>query len=81
MGLVMEGKTPPPRAHYPLYHEGILIGETCSGSLSPTLQNGIAMAYLPASVAVPGTRIEMDIRGKRFPAVVTKRPMYRSTSK
>lgn len=76
-GLVMKGKTPPPRAHYGVFHEGIQIGETTSGSLSPSLQNGIAMAYLPTLLANPGTEVEINIRGTHFPAVVSKRPMFR----
>ncbi len=75
-GLVMEGKTPPPRAHYPIFSDGKLVGETTSGSLSPSLQIGIAMAYLPLELSGSGTAVQVDIRGKRFPARVAKRPMY-----
>lgn len=75
-GLVMEGKTPPPRAHYPIVHEGKVVGETTSGSLSPSLQTGIAMAYLPGPLFEIGTKVHLDIRGKLFPATVSKRPMY-----
>ena len=75
-GLVMEGKTPPPRAHYPVLFEGKPISETTSGSLSPSMQAGIAMAYLPLEISSPSTLVQVDIRGKLFPAKVTKRPMY-----
>jgi aminomethyltransferase len=77
VALVLEGKTPPPRPHYPVYSEDLLVGETCSGSLSPTLGVGIAMAYLPSALSAPGTRVELEIRGRRFPALVAKRPLYR----
>ncbi|MEK0445187.1 MAG: hypothetical protein RLZZ399_508 [Verrucomicrobiota bacterium] len=79
-GLVMRGKTPPPRAHYGVFHEGLQIGETTSGSLSPSLQCGIAMAYLPTALANPGTEVEINVRGSHFPAVVSKRPMYRPSA-
>ncbi len=79
MGLIMEGKTPPPRSHYPIFHEGVAVSETTSGSLSPTMGIGIAMAYLPINLAQPGTRLELDVRGKRFPAIVSKRPMYKAS--
>ena len=75
----MVGATPPPRSHYGVWHEGAQIGETCSGGLSPTLGCGIGLAYLPASIT-PGTAIEIDIRGRRFPAVVEKKPLHRGGS-
>jgi aminomethyltransferase len=77
VALVLEGKTPPPRPHYSIFSAGALVGETCSGSLSPTLGQGIAMAYLPSALCAPGTRVELEIRGRRFPALVSKRPLYR----
>lgn len=70
-------KAPPPRAHYPVVKDGVVIGETCSGSLSPSLGCGIGLAYLPADVAKVGTPIEIDIRGRRFAAVIEKKPLYR----
>jgi len=51
-------------------------GEVTSGTLSPCLQAGVGLAYLPAERAVPGTEIEIDVRGRLRPAVVTKRPLY-----
>jgi aminomethyltransferase len=77
VGLMMPEKTPPPRPHYPVLHDGVVLGETTSGSLSPTLGRGIAMAYVPAACAEPGTQLEIEVRGRRFPATVVKRPMYR----
>jgi aminomethyltransferase len=52
-------------------------GEVTSGTLSPSLGIGIGMAYLPAERAEPGTRIEIDVRGKLRPARVERRPLYR----
>jgi aminomethyltransferase len=52
-------------------------GEVTSGTLSPCLGVGIGMAYLPAGRAEPGTRIEIDVRGKLRSAVVDRRPLYR----
>ena len=71
----MQGPTPPPRSHYGVWKDGAQIGETCSGGLSPTLSCGIGMAYLPPDAAKPGTTIEIDIRGRRFPAIVEKKPL------
>ena len=51
-------------------------GEVTSGTLSPSLGVGIGMAYLPADRAAPGTRFEIDVRGKTRAAVVKTKPLY-----
>ena len=52
-------------------------GEVTSGTLSPCLGIGIGMAYLPSDRTEPGTRIEIDVRGKLREAQVERRPLYR----
>jgi glycine cleavage system T protein (aminomethyltransferase) len=52
-------------------------GEVTSGTLSPSLEVGIGMAYVPAAHAAVGTRLEIDVRGKIRPAVVKQKPLYR----
>jgi aminomethyltransferase len=52
-------------------------GEVTSGTLSPCLEVGIGMAYVPAERAQPGTELEIDVRGKVRPAVVGTKPLYR----
>lgn len=73
----MTGAAPPPRPHYPVAHAGQIVGEVCSGTQSPSLSTGIGMAYLPLSATTIGTTIEIEIRGRRFPAEVVKKPFYR----
>ncbi len=73
----MLGKTPPPRSHYGVFREGEQIAETTSGGLSPSMNMGIGMAYLPTQFARINEQIEIDIRGRRFPAIVEKKPLYR----
>ena len=51
-------------------------GIVTSGTLSPCLESGIGMAYLPVSACEPGTAIEVDVRGKLRPAEVRKKPLY-----
>jgi aminomethyltransferase len=55
-------------------------GEVTSGTLSPSLGSGIGMAYVPAGAAAPGTRLELDVRGKIRAAVVKEKPLYRKGS-
>lgn len=73
----MTEKSPPPRAHYPIWIDGVKVGETTSGALSPSLNQGIAMAYLPVEFTRPGQALKIDIRGNQFAAVVEKKPFYR----
>ena len=53
------------------------IGEVTSGNLSPILQKGIGLGYVPVSFASPGTTIAVEIRGKLIPAVIVKPPFYK----
>jgi aminomethyltransferase len=53
------------------------IGEVTSGNLSPLLQKGIGLGYVPPAFAKPGTTIAIDIRGKIIQAVIVKPPFYR----
>ena len=76
----MKETSPPPRAHYPLFKDGRAIAEIASGTLSPTLNIGIGMAYLPAEFARINEEIEVDIRGRRFPATIEKKPLHRKGS-
>jgi aminomethyltransferase len=52
-------------------------GEVTSGTFSPCLERGIGMAYVSAHRAVPGTPIEIDVRGTIRPATVAEKPLYR----
>jgi aminomethyltransferase len=53
------------------------VGTVTSGTFSPTLEKSIAMAYVAPDAASPGTALEVDIRGKREPAVVVPLPFYK----
>src|SRR4051794_23783780 len=55
-------------------------GVVTSGTLSPCLEIGIGMAYVPRAAAEPGTPIEVDVRGKKRSAEVRKRPLYQKES-
>lgn len=71
-------KGPPPRSHYPVLSiAGEVVGELASGALSPSLMTGIGMAYLPAEFAKTGTSLQIEVRGKLFPAEVVKKPFYK----
>ena len=75
----MEGKGPPPRPHYSIFRNGERIGEVTSGTLSPSLNYGIGMAYVSAPHAKIGTKIDIEIRGQKFPAIIEKKPLYKKS--
>jgi aminomethyltransferase len=75
----MEGKGPPPRPHYSVFSNGERIGEVTSGTLSPSLNYGIGMAYINAPHTKIGTKLEIEIRGQKFPAQIEKKPLYKKS--
>jgi aminomethyltransferase len=73
----MKEKGPPPRPHYTVFRNGKRIGEVTSGTLSPSLNWGIGMAYVSSAHAKIGAEIDIEIRAQKFPATVEKKPLYR----
>ncbi|MBS1695916.1 MAG: glycine cleavage system aminomethyltransferase GcvT [Actinobacteria bacterium] len=67
------------RAGYTVHRSagGSAVGTITSGALSPTLGYPIALAYLDATLAEPGTVVDVDIRGNRERFEVTSAPFYR----
>jgi aminomethyltransferase len=65
-----------PRQGNPVLIGGEPVGEVTSGTLSPCLDYGIGMAYVPVAATEPGTPIDVDVRGRVRPAEVRKRPLY-----
>jgi aminomethyltransferase len=78
----MTGKSAPPRPHYPIWNtmpaDGS-IGEVTSGTQSPSLGIGIGLGYMNTAFAKPGTMIEIEIRGKRAPAMVVAKPIFKKS--
>ncbi len=58
--------------------EGTQVGATTSGTYSPTVKAGIALARLEQTSAAVGTRVQVDIRGRRVNATVVPTPFYRN---
>ena len=77
VGLQMQGRNIA-RHHYPVLHEGRKVGIVTSGTLAPTLGSAIALAYVPIALAQVGQSVEVEIRGKSYPATIVKRPFYRA---
>ncbi len=73
----MKDKGPPPRPHYSVFENSERIGEVTSGTLSPSLNWGVGMAYVSAPHAKIGAQIDIEIRGQKFPATIEKKPLYK----
>ena len=73
----MTDKSAPPRPHYPIWVNGASAGIVTSGTQSPSLNCGIGMGFVPAELAKPDTKIEIEIRGRRFAAVIVPKPIFK----
>ena len=69
-----------PRPHYPVLSGQERVGGTTSGTFSPTLRVGIAMAYVsPRDRFEAGDEVEIDVRGRRGRAGVVRPPFVSSS--
>ena len=74
VGLLVGGRQPVREGAMVLDREANEVGKVTSGTFSPTLQRPIAMAYVPAEMAEPGSHVKLGQRGKLFQAEVTAMP-------
>ena len=78
-GLRMRERRHIPRAHYPVFEDDRVIGEVTSGTFSPTLRAGIALALIDTSSGVgQGDEVAIDVRGRRSVMRVVKPPFVAS---
>lgn len=75
VGLKMRGHAIPRRGFSVLIGDR-KIGEVTSGTYSPLLQRGIAMAYVDVEYASIGNIFNMDVRGQTVEAEVVSMPFY-----
>ena len=76
VGMTVEERIP--RPHCPILSaEGEVVGEVTSGTRSPTLGTGIALGYVAANCAEPGTNLQIDVRGRMAAATVVRGPFYK----
>jgi aminomethyltransferase len=74
VGLIVEGRQPVREGATVVDASGAAIGRVTSGGFAPSVGQPIAMAYVPAALAVPGTTITLAQRGKTHSATVTAMP-------
>jgi aminomethyltransferase len=76
VGLSVDGRRPAREGYRVLSEDGREVGVVTSGTLSPTLQRLVAMAYVEPQLATVGTRLQVDVRGQQVGAEVVKLPFY-----
>jgi len=80
VGYVVSQKGAIPRHGYDVYLANHKVDIVRSGGFSPSLKQAIGTTYVPTHSAKPGTKIEIDCRGKRVEAEVVKMPFYKDGS-
>lgn len=75
--LVMQGKRIP-REEMPVLHDGAVVGRVTSGTRGPSVDGGIALAYVDDSFTEPGTTLTIDVRGRHETAIVVRGPSFLS---
>ncbi len=73
VGLKPEGRAPA-REGAEIAHDGQVVGLITSGGFSPTTGAPIAMGYVPPKLSAPGTKLDLIVRGKPLPAIVSPLP-------
>ena len=76
VGFETEGRAIARHGHDAMF-EGKKVGSVTSGTFAPFLKKNIGLAYLPIALAQPGSRFEIEIRGRLEPAVVVPTPFYK----
>ncbi len=74
VGFVMEERAIPRKGYDILNEDGTRIGIATSGTMSPYTGKGIGMGYVEKQYIKEGTRIYLQIRNKKVPALIVKPP-------
>ncbi|GHV23189.1 aminomethyltransferase [Spirochaetia bacterium] len=65
------------REHEDVYKDGKVVGKTTSGTFAPHLNAAIAMAIVETGASAVGTKLEVDVRGRKIEAEVCTLPFYK----
>jgi aminomethyltransferase len=81
VGLRPDGRAPMREGTEIFAPDDTPIGNVTSGGFGPSVQAPIAMGYVAAAFAAPGTPLEGDVRGKHMPVTVAELPFHPTTYK
>ena len=65
-----------PWGYNPIFKADQRVGMTSSGGYGHRVDKSIALGYVPPEFADPGTKLEIEVLGKKLPAEVVSMPMY-----
>jgi len=77
IGFTIDDRGIPRKDYDILDHAGKVVGRVTSGTMSPSLDMGIGLGYVPAALSAPGTDIQIQIRNKAVAATVANLPFYK----
>jgi len=60
-----------------VWSDGHKVGVVTSGSMAPSLGTAVALAYIDVAVIEDNQPVEIDVRGKRLEAQITRTPLYK----
>ena len=81
VGLRPEGRAPMREGTALFAPDATPLGTVTSGGFGPSVEAPIAMGYVAAAFATPGTALMGDVRGKMLPVTVTELPFHPTTYK
>ena len=65
-----------PRPHFALKSDAVVVGSVTSGTMSPCLERGIALAFVQKESSEIGTILDVEIRGRDRSAIVVRTPFW-----
>ncbi len=74
--LVCQAEDADPWGYNPIFNGDQIVGMTSSGGYGHRTDKSIALGYVPPALAAPGTRLEVEVLGKRLAAEVVAMPLY-----
>ena len=77
IGFELQERGIPRQGYEIIGTEGNVIGNVTSGTMAPSVNKGIGMGYVTKELSAPGTKIFIQIRKNKVPAIVVKPPFYR----
>uniref|UniRef100_A0A6Q2ZBN3 Dimethylglycine dehydrogenase n=1 Tax=Esox lucius TaxID=8010 RepID=A0A6Q2ZBN3_ESOLU len=73
--ITMDTDNVDPEGNETVWLNGKVVGNTTSGAYSYTTQQSLAFAYLPVELCSVGQRVEVELLGKKYPAMVVQEPL------
>uniref|UniRef100_A0A8D3DSM4 Dimethylglycine dehydrogenase n=1 Tax=Scophthalmus maximus TaxID=52904 RepID=A0A8D3DSM4_SCOMX len=64
-----------PEGNETIWHNGKVVGNTTSGAYSYSIQQSLAFAYLPPELCSVGQKVEVELLGRKYPAMVVQEPL------